>query len=61
MTTAHEDATHRGHDANDGCLMHWALESSEGISNLAATLLGGGSVADFDAACPADVAAVRDR
>jgi hypothetical protein len=61
MSTPHEDATHPGHDSSEGCLMYWALESSEGISNLATTLLGGGSVADFDAACLADVAAVRDR
>jgi hypothetical protein len=61
MTAAHEDATHPGHDTDDGCLMYWALESSEGISNLASTLLAGGSVADFDAACLADIAAVRDR
>ena len=55
MTQPHEDAMHPGHDANTKCLMYWANNSS----SLVANLLQGGVVADFDAACRADLAAAR--
>jgi hypothetical protein len=51
MVDDHEDPDHRAHDVNDGCLMYWAVETS----NVVDMLLGGEP--DFDAACRADVAA----
>ena len=61
MVTPHVDEAHGRHDSNDGCLMYWAYESSAGLDSLATTLIGGGELPDFDAACLADIAAVRDR
>lgn len=61
MVTPHLDADHGHHDSDDGCLMYWAYESSAGLDALASTLLGGGAAPDFDAACLADLAAVRSR
>lgn len=59
MVTDHRDPDHGAHDVNDECVMYWAFEGRAGIDLLRERLLGGGMV-DFDAACLADVAAVRD-
>ncbi len=62
MVTPHADAAHAAHDASSDCLMYWAYDGSAGGDLIRSTLLGGGSGApDFDAACLADVAAVRAR
>jgi hypothetical protein len=56
MVQPHEDTSHPAHDVNQSCLMYWANNSSQLVANL----LAGGVVADFDANCRADIAAVRD-
>ncbi len=56
MTQAHEDPSHLGHDSNTACLMYWANNSSAVVANL----LQGGVIADFDAACRADLATIRN-
>jgi len=56
MQTPHEDSAHKGHDVNTACLMYWANNSSAGLANL----LTGGNVPDYDAACRADVAALKN-
>ena len=57
MVTSHQDTAHGAHDSNDKCLMYYLNNSSAG---LAGNLLGGGSIADFDPQCRADLAAVRN-
>jgi len=55
MRQMHEDAAHAGHDSNASCLMYFANNSSKVVANL----LQGGVVPDFDAACSADLGALR--
>lgn len=61
MTEDHEDPEHPGHDRNRDCVMYWAYEGDALLQRLADELLATGNAAlDFDAACRADVAALRD-
>ena len=62
MVTDHEDGAHSGHDQDDGCVMYWAYEG-QGLVDLFVTRILGGNDAklDFDEACKADLAAVRNR
>jgi hypothetical protein len=55
MQSPHEDSAHPKHDTNTGCLMYYANNSSELVSNL----VSGGVLPDFDAACRADIAALK--
>ena len=57
MVTPHEDPQHNGHDVNTKCLMYYANNSSDLVLNV----LQGGLIADFDAQCKADLAAVKNR
>lgn len=60
MAAPHEDAAHRGHDGNDGCVMYWAFDTSSSLDKVARQLLGGEAVnLQFDDACKADLAAGR--
>lgn len=61
MAAPHEDTAHPAHDTNSSCIMYWQYHGSAGGDLLASSLLGGGSAADFDAACLADIAAVHSR
>ncbi len=61
MTTAHKDSAHGAHDTNDQCIMYWAFEGQGGIDVIRNRVTGGGSMIDFDDACLADIAALRDR
>jgi hypothetical protein len=62
MVAPHRDAEHGAHDESDGCVMYWAYEGQALIDTVAADVLAGGDgELGFDAACLADVAAVRDR
>lgn len=61
MVRPHRDADHGAHDASDQCLMYWAFEGRGGVQILRDRLLGGGAMIDFDDACRADIAAIRDR
>ncbi len=49
----HHDATNGAHCDVDGCLMYWQAETGEGILNM----LSGGTIADLDAQCQADLQA----
>lgn len=54
MVANHEDPAHRAHDTNDGCIMHWLIETS----NIRDLILNLGSLpTQFDAACIADLQA----
>ena len=60
-TSAHADTAHPGHDTSMDCIMYWQYEGSAGASLLMNAILGGGHAPDLDAACLADIAAVRNR
>lgn len=61
MVMAHKDAAHGAHDSSDGCVMYWAYEGKGAIDALVSRFTGGDqSALTFDAACLADLAAVRD-
>lgn len=53
LQSDHEDADHPKHCTEENCLMYWAAESSQGISNM----LSGGNVPKLDAQCLADLKA----
>ena len=55
MQSPHDDTAHPKHDTNTACLMYWANNSSAGLANL----LSGGVIPPFDAACLADVNALK--
>ena len=61
MVEDHEDSDHPHHDTERSCLMYWAY-AGEGILETLTDRLTGGNTDDiaFDAACLADIAAVRD-
>jgi hypothetical protein len=62
MTTPHRDPAHGSHDASDACVMYWAYDGEALVDAIAGDLLrGGDGQLDFDEACRADIAAVRDR
>ena len=61
MVSPHEDAEHDAHDHDEGCLMYWSFDQRAGIAAIQDSLLGGGTRIDFDAACLADINAVRER
>ncbi|MET0400847.1 MAG: hypothetical protein ABW123_00535, partial [Cystobacter sp.] len=54
------DANHGRHDSSDKCVMYWAYESSSGLEGLLG-LLGEQESLGFDAACRADLDAVKTR
>jgi len=61
MVTDHEDADHPRHDGNDECVMYWVAETGQLVDALVSRIVGGGDgTLPFDAACLADVAAIRD-
>ncbi|MFT7442913.1 MAG: hypothetical protein ACI9Q3_001290 [Maribacter sp.] len=53
LQSDHEDAAHPKHCIKEDCLMYWAAESSQGISNM----ISGGKVPKLDAQCLADLKA----
>ncbi|MCB9788615.1 MAG: hypothetical protein H6744_18210 [Deltaproteobacteria bacterium] len=59
MVTPHEDADHAHHDANEDCLMYWAIQGSKAIDLIAQRFKDNqqGAVS-FDAACLADLDAL---
>ncbi len=60
MVADHQDPDHGHHDANDECLMYWAMETSSVTDRIAATVgLQGPRLKEFDAACKADLAAAQ--
>lgn len=57
----HRDPDHGAHDSSDQCVMYWAYDGGSLVDSLASDLIGGNSdKMSFDAACLADVAALRD-
>lgn len=53
LQTSHQDAANGAHCEVDGCLMFWQAETGEGLLNM----LSGGTVAQLDAQCRADLSA----
>jgi hypothetical protein len=51
LQSAHQDEPHGAHCTNKSCLMYWAVETSDVISNL----LSSGNAPPLDAACIADL------
>lgn len=61
MLTEREDPDHSHHDINEECVMYWAAERQNAVEHLASRLLDTDvAYLDFDDACLADLAAVRD-
>lgn len=64
MVSDHRDpeASHGAHDRNEACLMYWATNRGAVVQRVADAIFGGSgeSPLEFDAACKADIAAVRD-
>jgi hypothetical protein len=61
MVTPREDPDHPHHDTNEECVMYWAAERQNAIQKLAQKLVDQDiEYLDFDAACLADIAAVRE-
>jgi hypothetical protein len=61
MVGNHQDASHGAHDTNDRCIMYWAYEGSGIIDALGRGLFGDAPNLGFDAACMADLNAVKTR
>jgi hypothetical protein len=62
MVTPHKDATHGAHDVSDQCIMYWAYQGQDMITLISDRILAGNDEGlGFDAACLADLAAVRNR
>lgn len=58
MVASHEDAAHRGHDVDDGCIMHWQIDTS----NIITLIQSRGSLpTQFDARCIEDLRAIGGR
>lgn len=57
MVSDHEDPEHAGHDVNPDCLMYWAYE--RGALGQRIQQQGPNASLDFDAACLADIQAIR--
>ncbi len=61
LTTDHQDHDHGAHDTDDGCIMYYAYQGQALVDLFRTRLLAGGEPdLGFDAACLADIAAVRD-
>lgn len=54
MVANHEDAAHRGHDVDDGCIMHWQIETSDIVALIQSR---GALPTQFDARCIEDLRA----
>jgi hypothetical protein len=54
LTSAHHDSDHGAHCTNTDCLMYYAVEGSDFLSNLV-----GGNIPTLDAQCQADLDALR--
>jgi hypothetical protein len=62
MVADHEDGAHPRHDVSQDCVMYFAAESDRIVDLLIARITGGETAPlGFDAACQADIAALRDR
>ncbi len=61
MTSPHKDAAHGAHDADDQCIMYWAYEGSGILDAINGGLFGDSPGLGFDAACLADLKAVKNR
>ncbi len=61
MVTNHKDPDHGAHDSSDSCVMYWAYDGVGVLDVLAGRLTGASPELDFDAACRADLAALRNR
>jgi hypothetical protein len=61
MVGNHQDASHGAHDTNDRCIMYWAYEGSGILDALGRGLFGDAPNLGFDAACMADLNAVKTR
>lgn len=62
MATPHSDPNHPAHDRSDACVMFWAYDTGNFLDELRSRVIGGtASPLDFDDACLADLAAVRNR
>ena len=61
MVEDHQDPENGAHDADDGCIMYWAYEGESLVTVLRDAIMNGDETdLGFDAACLADIAAVRD-
>ena len=61
MAQDHKDPEHGAHDESDDCIMYWAYQGGALGGRIRDRLTSGESVTlDFDEACLADVAALRD-
>jgi hypothetical protein len=63
MVQDHEDPQHEHHDHNEECVMYWAYETTGLIDELRGRLAREETLEDrinFDDACKADIAAMRD-
>jgi hypothetical protein len=61
LVRPHMDAAPGAHDASDACVMYWAFEGQGAMDALLTKFLGGDrEPLGFDAACLADLAAVRE-
>jgi hypothetical protein len=62
MLTSREDPDHAHHDINEDCVMFWAAERENAVQKLAMQLQDLDiAYLDFDDACLADIADVRDQ
>ena len=61
MASPHKDAAHGAHDTNDKCIMYWAYEGSGIVDAIGKGLFGDAPNLGFDAACLADIDAVKKR
>lgn len=62
MVEDHRDPDHGAHDSDSECVMYFAYQGDALIDRFRDQLIGGGeNTLGFDAACLADIAAVRDR
>jgi len=61
MVQPHEDAAHPKHDDDEDCVMYWTYDGADAIDLLNERVLKGVMEAPtFDAACTADIEALRD-
>jgi hypothetical protein len=60
MVADHQDEEHGAHDASEDCVMYWAFEGEALVNVVRDSIVNGnGARPGFDAACLADIEAVR--
>ena len=61
MVENHEDPEHEYHDHDEDCVMYWGFNRQDAFEEIGKRVLEDDEVSlGFDAACKADIAAVRD-